>query len=712
MLWIGSVASGGALYAGYRALRSRRVKRRKLVDKLYLDAPQNQPPTALVKQPIVQIQLWNPYADEEEANTQTMLLVSCASVGVAVLTGLAAPALTFITTPLVVFASIDVIEDALRGIFAERRARIAIVDSVAIIGTLATGFYFPAALTTALYWVGRDLLLRTEDRAERNLINIFGERPRVVYRLITDGETGAPLEIETPFESLEVGHHLVIRAGETVATDGLIVEGLATIDQHMLTGESQPVEKNVGDEVLAATLVVTGKIVVEVLRTGEQTVAAQIGEILQQTADYRATLEARSSQLADRSTTPTLGLSALVATALGPIVGLSVLMSNFSEILRIVAPLGMLNYLSLASKGGILIKDGRALEQLNDVSVIIFDKTGTLTLEQPHVANIVPLNGYTVAEVLHVAATAEYRQTHPIAQAILQAARDAGIDAPVPDDAHIELGFGVRVQVGDHTLCVGSQRFMQQEQVFVPDAMQPIQQACHERGDTLIYVAVDDELIGGIELHTTIRPEVPHVVDELHKRGLVLYMISGDHEYPTRYLAQNLNIDHYFAEVLPQEKADIVRQLQAQGHKVCFVGDGINDSIALKQADVSISISGATNIAIDTAAIIMMDGTLGQLTYALDLAKQYRVNLRNSIALTATTSLFSIGGVFFLRFRILSTVVIYNLNLMGSVANAMWPALQDKMQSSRLEDAPLMVDTAQAIPDESHTMKQIPERTE
>ncbi|MEZ4727027.1 MAG: HAD-IC family P-type ATPase [Caldilineaceae bacterium] len=290
-----------------------------------------------------------------------------------------------------------------------------------------------------------------------------------------------------------------------------------------------------------------------------------------------------------------------------------------------------------------MIKDGRALELVSQVDTVIFDKTGTLTLEQLTVGKIhACITGtateFTEADVLRYAAAAEYKQTHPIARAILQKAETSRIEIPTTSDVAYTTGLGLEVTVQEgqdaaQLIQVGSLRYMEQKQIPISTAIQSIQTECHQQGHSLIYVAVGNQLAGVIELQPTIRPEAKAIVTALKERAMDLYIISGDQAEPTQNLAHQLGIDHYFAQVLPEEKATLVAELQQAGKSVCFIGDGINDSIALKMADVSISLRGATTMAMDTAQIIMMDGTLRQLPKLFAVADKLESTMqRNFLA--------------------------------------------------------------------------------
>ena len=276
-------------------------------------------------------------------------------------------------------------------------------------------------------------------------------------------------------------------------------------------------------------------------------------------------------------------------------------------------PISVLNFLQMTSQEGILIKDGRALELLSEVDTIVFDKTGTLTEEQPHVGAIYTCHSINENELLTYAAAAEYKQTHPIARAIQQEALNRELRLPEIEKTTYEIGYGLKVRLNEKVVLVGSKRFMEMSEITIPSEINAIQQQCNEHGYSLVYVALDGQLAGAIELHATIRPEAKHIISELRQRGFEIYIISGDHEKPTKKLAQEVGIEHYFAETLHENKATLIEALQKEGKAVCFVGDGINDSIALKKANVSVSLRGASTIATDTAQIVLMNENLTQL---------------------------------------------------------------------------------------------------
>ncbi|WP_054774246.1 HAD-IC family P-type ATPase [Methylogaea oryzae] len=474
-----------------------------------------------------------------------------------------------------------------------------VTDAVIVSGVLATNHLVVAAMMALLGNVAMKMLTRLEDNSRKQLINVFGKQPGRVW-VARDG-----VEVETPLESLQKGDIVVVNAGEVIAVDGVIKEGMASIDQHILTGEAQPVEKGVGDQVFAATAVLSGKLLIEVTKAGKDSLAAEIGNILNHTESYKDTLKARGQKIANDFNTPTLLLAALTWPTMGSEKALTVLFSGLGYNMRFLGTFSVLNYLHVISRQGVLIKDGRAFESMKNVDTIVFDKTGTLTLDQLEVGRLYPFGGLSEDALLAHAATAEHRQPHPVALAITAAAKERRLELPEIDEGAYSVGYGIKVRLNggkrEKFIRVGSARFLANEGIAMPDEVEAIRSQADACGYSLVHVAVDDRYSGAIELRPIIRPEAKAVIEELKKRDLQLYIISGDHEEPTRNLAEALGIDNYFAQTLPGDKAALVEGLRQQGRFVCFVGDGINDSIALKKANVSISLKGASTAATDTA---------------------------------------------------------------------------------------------------------------
>jgi len=558
--------------------------------------------------------------------------------------------------------------------------------TIIVLGAISFGFLAVGGFAIIVRQLSLKMRLKVTEDSKNKLIDVFRQHPDFVW-LLVDG-----VEVQVPFDAVKVGDMVVVNAGEMIPIDGTIIEGDASVDQHILSGESTLAEKGRRDQVFASTTVLSGRICVEVEKAGEETTVAKIGDILNKTREFKTTTQLRAETLADRTIVPTLIMGGISLPILGPMGALAVLNSHFKYKMNVVAPISIMNFLNIASQNGILIKDGRTLDLLNQVDTIVFDKTGTLTEEQPSVAAIHVCADINENELLSYTAAAEYKQTHPIARAILQEAEKRGLNLPQIDEAEYKLGYGLTVSIEDKLVRVGSHRFMEISGISIPSEIKQIQAHCHEQAHSLVMVAIDEQLVGAIELQPTVRQEAERVINTLRKRGNIkeMYIISGDHTTPTKKLAEKLAIDHYFAETLPQDKASLIETLQQEGKFICYVGDGINDAIALKKSQVSISLRGASTVATDTAQIVLMDGKLDHLVSIFDLAQEFQGNINVVFAAVTLPAVISLGGVLFFHAGLAYTILLNAAGLVGGIANSMWPLLNSQSIQKRLstgEDA-------------------------
>lgn len=542
------------------------------------------------------------------------------------------------------------------------------LSSISLVTCLLGGYFVAAALIGLAYTFGMKLVSQVKRDSKQSLVNIFRQAADTAWVLV-DGA-----EVQMPLEQIQAGDQIMINAGETIPVDGVIVQGMASIDQHVLTGEAQPVEKGGGDSVFALTLLLSGRIQVAVQQAGTETTAAKIADLLNRTTDFKTSMQLRSEKLTQKTVWPTLILSLLSLPVVGPIGAVAVLAAHFGMRVSAIGSVAILNYFRVFSRYGILVKDGRTLEQLPQVDTVVFDKTGTLTQEQPTVGQIYSSADYDENTVLTLAAAAEHKQTHPIARAILHAAQDRALALPAIDDATYKVGYGLSVHVNGLLVRVGSSRFMESEGLTLPPEIRQAQLACDAQGHSLVLVAGGEAVIGAIELTPTVRPEAKEIIQGLRQRGIrSIIVISGDQEGPTRKLAQELAIDRYFAQTLPQNKAAIIEQLQSEGRTICYVGDGINDTIALKKAHVSVSLRGASTAATDTAQIILMSQNLQQLCRLFDLSQEFTATLDRSFGLSLIGAGVGIGGIYLIGWQVVQVLLVREIVTLLSVGNVMWP---------------------------------------
>lgn len=546
---------------------------------------------------------------------------------------------------------------------------VTIIDFVAMSGAVMRGHFGIASFTTLLEHGSAWLIHQTEDHSRHRLFDIYESMPDTV-RVEREG-----LQTEIPIGSLHVGDIVVVHAGETIPVDGVVIEGVGRVDERVLTGESLSAERTNGDWVHATTLLLQGQLRVRAERKGSDCVAGQIGRILRHSADYRKEVQSRGQRIVERGAVPTVALSAVALVAGGPSTAVAVMFGGIGYTMRYVGPLSIYIFLESAVRQGILVKDGRALEMLAKVDTVVFDKTGTLTTDTLHVERILTIATSTEAEVLHLAASAERHQNHPIANAIREAAAKASLALESPDDVALEVGAGLRVMLQGKAVLVGGERLMTSEGLTVPLELTQALQNQVAPGATHVFIARDKHILGALQIVAPVRPEAQNVVAALRARGCKVAIISGDQEGPTRHLARSLGIDEFHARVLPHEKGRIVERLRAEGRKVCFVGDGINDALALRAANVSVSLAGANTVATDNAPLILLDGTLKQLPRVFALAEELDKNLDVSTLISVVPGIAITAGVLSGTLGLAGAIAGYNASLIAAFANGLRPLL-------------------------------------
>ncbi len=550
------------------------------------------------------------------------------------------PPLRLINFAIITYSTLPILRRAEYSLTKEHKLKNDSLSAIVSIISLGTGVQLAAAIQTCIYHLSCQMAARSKDLSSQAVTTIFNQQSTQVWVLKSQ------VEIQIELENLQLNDIIVVKTGEIIPIDGVVVKGHAAIDQQTLTGESIPIEKGLADDVFAATFIVSGELHIRVEKTGTDTTVSQLTEILNNTTDFKTTLQLKGEYWANKSTLPLISASLFSIPFLGLSSAATLLFSAPTNTIQVMTSMQTYNYMTLIACHRILIKDGRALESLGKVDVVLFDKTGTLTEAHPVVAKIHTFSDLTEEQILAYAAAAETRLTHPIAKAILNEAEKRGIEYPQIDKAYYKMGHGIVIQWEGEIIQVGSHRFMQKEKIKIPSDAEL----------SAIFIAINGDVVGCIELEADIRDEIPQVLGLLRQQGIKkIIIVSGDHQQPTQAIAENLGIEDYFYEVLPQEKAQIVERLQQQGHKVCFVGDGINDTLAMQKADVSISLSGADSLATDKAQIVFLDGNLLHLNKLVEIAKQLNSDLKNSLLFWGA---YGVGNV--------ALTVLYPLGLMKS----------------------------------------------
>ncbi|WP_299822491.1 heavy metal translocating P-type ATPase [uncultured Jannaschia sp.] len=499
------------------------------------------------------------------------------------------------------------------------------------------GVYFEAgAVIVTLVLLGQILELRARARtgsAIRALLDLAAKTARVIR---PDGT-----EAELPLEEIAVGDRLRVRPGEKVPVDGEVVEGRSSVDESMLTGEPVPVEKVAGDPVTGATINGTGSLVVEARRVGSDTMLAQIVEMVANAQRSRAPIQKLADTVAGRFVPAVIAIAALafVAWAIwGPAPALAYALVSAIAVLIIACPcaLGLATPMSImtatgrGAQAGVLIKNAEALEGFAKVDTLIVDKTGTLTQGKPELVAVLPEAGMEEAELLRLAAALERGSEHPLAEAIVRGAEARGLALAKADDFEAVTGMGVKGLVEGKAVALGNAKMLAELGIEAPSAAETAN-ARRDEGETVMFVVVDGSVAGLVSVADPVKETTPDALKALHGLGFRIVMATGDNERTARAVAGRLGIDEIRADVLPEDKARIIRELQAEGHKVAMAGDGVNDAPALAQADVGIAMGTGADVAIESAGFTLVKGDLGGIVRARRLSLATMRNIRQNL---------------------------------------------------------------------------------
>ncbi len=628
---------------------------------------------------------------DENRKNKLYLKVSAASIGLST-ARLFYPILTIPSLLLITYTAIPYLRQTEKSLLKEKKIDGYVLYSIADLMMLELGAYASAAIGIGLLNLSKYILSNAKERSKRQLVDIFSQQPDKVW-VLKQG-----VEVQVSIDQVRENDILVVGAGDVIPVDGTVTDGIATVDEKVLTGEAQPVDKTVGDRVYASTMVLSGQIHILMEKSGQETLIAKIGDIINQSIDFKGSQELKGEKWADSFTTPMLTLGLLSAPFLGPEGTVGILYCHIANTIRVVAPLSTLNFLNIAIKNGILVKDGHALEDLSQIDTFIFDKTGTLTQEIPEVGRILTCSDrYSEDDILFYAAAAEQKSVHPIAKAILKKAELQQLDLPTIHDSSYDIGYGITVEIEDKTILVGSRRFMDMKGVEIPQQVREYMSRAMAMGHSVIMLAINSVLEGVLEIHTKVRAETKKTIRILRKCGIEnIVIVSGDQELPTRALANSLQIKDYYYEILPEQKAEIVEKLQKEGKKVAFVGDGVNDAIAMERADISISLSGSSTIATDVAQVILMDASLAHLPLLIELSRKLEKNLSRSLVLNVVPNAIALSGILFFHFGMLTTILISQSPLVLGAINAFLP-LEGKPGSLE-RDSACKVDEGEPAP--------------
>ena len=485
-------------------------------------------------------------------------------------------------------------------------------------------YFETAVIIISLVLLGRWMEARAKKQTSTAIKALAGLQARTA-RVIRDG-----VEQDIPIESVQVGDHVRVRPGEKVPVDGVIVEGRSTLDESMLTGESVPVEKTSNDEVIGATINKTGGFVFRATKVGRDTTLSQIMRMVEEAQGSKAPMQAMVDTVSSYFVPIVIAMAALAGVvwlAFGPglIFALTVVIATLIIAcpcaLGLATPTAIMVGTGKAAENGILVRGGEALEMTRRIDTIVLDKTGTLTRGKPTVTNVVPANGMDESAVLRFAAAAEVGSEHPLGEAIVSRAKELSLDIPDSDGFQSVTGKGIQATVDGREVLIGNQALMTDASIGLDGLSGTADELAHD-GVTPMYVAVDGQSAGIIAVADTLKDESTEAVAKLQALGLEVWMITGDNRATAEAIARQVGIDHVLAEVLPEQKAEKVSELQAEGRTVAMVGDGINDAPALAQANLGIAIGTGTDVAMAASDITLIGGDLRTIVTAIALSRK------------------------------------------------------------------------------------------
>ena len=495
-------------------------------------------------------------------------------------------------------------------------------------------YFESAGMILTLITLGKFLETRSKGKTSQAITHLMDLAPKTAH-VLRDGA-----EVEIPVEEVRVGDRIVVRPGQSIPVDGVIVEGSSAVDESALTGESLPVDKGPGDKVAAASINRSGSFTFEALRVGEDTTLSQMIRLVEEAAASKAPIAKLADRVAGVFVPVVMAIAAVTAIAWliatgGDVTraltaGVAVLVISCPCALGLATPVAIMVGTGKGAENGILIKSAQALETLHTVDTVVLDKTGTLTQGKPVVTDVIPAQGLEENDLLLLAACLEGPSEHPVARAIVEEARSRQLPLTSPQDFSALHGLGVRGTLAGRACLGGNLRLMEQSNIPLED-LPARGEALSEEGKTPLYFSDGQRLLGLIAVADTPKPTSAQAVDAFHQLGLEVVMLTGDNQRTAQAIGRQLGVTQIMAEVLPQDKESVVRRLQEEGKKVAMVGDGINDAPALARADVGLAIGAGTDIAMESADIVLMKSDLLDAAAAVELSRATIRNIKENL---------------------------------------------------------------------------------
>jgi Cu+-exporting ATPase len=500
-------------------------------------------------------------------------------------------------------------------------------------------YFETAAIIITLILIGRLLETRTKEKASDAVRKLLDLQPKMA-KIVRNG-----IELDLPIEEVKENDLMLIKAGEKIPADGIVEDGLSSVDESAITGESIPIDKQRGDQIIGATINKNGLLKARAIKVGQDTVLSQIITLVEQARTGKAQMQRLVDQVAKYFVPGVIIIAVCVGLGWYYVggIGLTYSILAFVSVIIIACPcaLGIATPAALmmgsgkAAENGILFKGGEYLEIARKVKTLVFDKTGTLTKGKPTVTDIVNLaeNSFSEVDLFRIAAIAESGSEHPLSQAVISKAKEQGLLAgsSAPDSFEAISGHGLKAKYSDHTILIGNRKLMEDNNLSVTSTVDSKLKEFESEGKTATLIAIDNKISGIIAFADTIKDEAGEVIDSLKLMGIDVVMLTGDNERTAKSVAYQLGISKVFSQVLPQQKERTISNLRRNGDVVAMVGDGINDAPALARADLGIAIGSGTDVAKETGGIILIKGDLRDVTTALDLGRKTVTKIKQNL---------------------------------------------------------------------------------
>jgi Cu+-exporting ATPase len=545
---------------------------------------------------------------------------------------------------------------------------------------LIAAYFEAAAVITTLVLAGQVLELRARSQTSSAIKELLGLAPKTATIVFDDGT-----EAEISLEDVQAGARLRVRANEKIPTDGVILEGAAAIDESMVTGESVPVEKTIGDRVIGGTINGRRALLMRAEKIGSETLLAQIVRMVGEAQRSRAPIQ-RLADVVSGYFVPAVVVAAIIAFAVWfALVGLSYALVAAVSVLIIACPcaLGLATPMSImvgtghGARHGVLVKKAEALEILEKIDVVVVDKTGTLTEGRPRLQKIAAFSGFAEGELLRLAASLEKSSEHPLAEAFVKAAENENVDLAAVENFESVTGQGISGSVEGRKIALGNSKLMRENAAGSFDEEKA--DALRAAGQTVMFIAVDGRPAGFFGVADTLKPSAKEAIDELRRQKIEVVMMTGDNRRTAEAVAKKLGIENFFADVLPERKAEKIKELQAQGKIVAMAGDGVNDAPALAQAEVGIAMGTGTDVAMESADITLLKGDLRGLLRAKKLSRATMKNIRQNLFFAFVYNLVGVpvaAGVLYPVFGLLLSPMIASAAMTFSSVSVILNALR------------------------------------